>query len=54
MIYSIEKFVANEDAATAIEYALITSLIAVVIIGVLSNVGTQISNVFNEISNNLK
>jgi pilus assembly protein Flp/PilA len=36
MIKSLKSFVANESGATAIEYALIASLIAVFIIGALS------------------
>ena len=36
MIKSLKSFVANESGATAIEYALIASLIAVFLIGALS------------------
>jgi pilus assembly protein Flp/PilA len=54
MVIPITRFIGDESAATAIEYALISSLIAIVIIGVLSNVGTSITNVFTEIGNNLK
>jgi pilus assembly protein Flp/PilA len=54
MIKSIKKFVANESGATAIEYALIASLIAVAIIGTVGALGTKISTVFNEVSSNLK
>ena len=36
MIKSLKKFVANESGATAIEYALIASLVAVAIIAALS------------------
>lgn len=51
---SIKRFVANEEGATAIEYALIASLIAVAIIGVLTVLGTQLSTTFGEVSSNLK
>jgi pilus assembly protein Flp/PilA len=54
MIQSIKKFVANESGATAIEYALIASLIAVAIIGAVTTIGTKITTVFTEVSNNLK
>jgi len=40
----------DEDAATAIEYALIAALIAVVIIGSVSLLGTQISSTFDMIA----
>ncbi|MFT4622222.1 MAG: pilus assembly protein Flp/PilA [Myxococcota bacterium] len=40
----------DEDGGTAIEYALIAALIAVVIIGSLSLLGTQVSTTFNTIA----
>jgi pilus assembly protein Flp/PilA len=40
----------EEDGATAIEYALIAALIAVVIIGSVALLGTQVSNTFNTIA----
>jgi pilus assembly protein Flp/PilA len=54
MIKSIKSFVANESGATAIEYALIASLIAVFLIGALSALGTKLSSEFAEVSSNLK
>jgi pilus assembly protein Flp/PilA len=53
-VKSIRRFVANEEGATAIEYALIASLIAVAIVGVLTVLGTQIASTFGEVSGNLK
>ena len=49
----IKRFIRNEDGATAIEYALIASLIAVVIIGAVQVVGTEVSTVFSEVGNAL-
>ena len=43
----------NEDGATAIEYGLIAALISVVIIAAVTLVGTDLSNMFNEVSNAL-
>jgi pilus assembly protein Flp/PilA len=54
MMQSIKKFVANESGATAIEYALIASLIAVAIILSITALGTKLQNTFNEVSSNLK
>ncbi|MGD0562024.1 MAG: Flp family type IVb pilin [Roseiarcus sp.] len=54
MIKSLKNFVANESGATAIEYALIASLIAVFIIGSLQVLGTHLSSEFTEVSNALK
>lgn len=44
------SFLSSEDGATAIEYALITALIAVVIIGSVSLLGTQVSSTFDMIA----
>ncbi len=54
MFRSIENFVADELGVTAIEYALIASLIAVFIITAVQTVGTKVSTVFNEVGNTLK
>jgi pilus assembly protein Flp/PilA len=53
MLYLIRRFLRDETAATAIEYGLIAGLIAVVIIGAISKVGTRISAKFNAIAANL-
>jgi pilus assembly protein Flp/PilA len=50
----VRNFLSDESGVTAIEYALIASLIAVAIIGVVTTVGTNVSTVFTEIGNNLK
>ncbi|MGO8801290.1 MAG: Flp family type IVb pilin [Roseiarcus sp.] len=54
MIRSINKLMLNDSGATAIEYALIASLIAVAIIVSLTVLGSQLQNTFNEVSSNLK
>jgi pilus assembly protein Flp/PilA len=43
----------DKRAVTAIEYALIAALIAVVIIGAVSTLGTNISNTFNSVASEL-
>ena len=50
----VRNFVSDESAVTAIEYALIASLIAVFIITAVTLVGTRVSTVFNEIGTTLK
>ena len=50
----ISRFVRDESGVTAIEYALIASLIAVFIIAAVQLVGTQVSTVFTEVGNALK
>ncbi len=49
----IGRFLGDESGATAIEYGLIAALIAVVIIGAVSAVGTNLSGTFNNISANV-
>ncbi len=50
----MRKFAANQEGATAIEYALISSLIAIVLVTVLTNLGTRLSAEFSEVSSALK
>jgi pilus assembly protein Flp/PilA len=47
------RFIKDRSGATAIEYGLIAGLIAVVIIGAVTRLGTSISHKFNIIANNL-
>jgi len=44
----------DESGATAIEYGLIAALIAVVIIGAATLVGTNLSTDFNTVATTLK
>jgi pilus assembly protein Flp/PilA len=50
----LKNFVRNQDGVTAIEYALIASLIAVFIVAAVQAVGTRLSTVFTEVGNSLK
>lgn len=50
----LNAFIANENGATAIEYGLMSALIAVALIAALSNLGTQMSSEFSEISAAIK
>jgi len=43
----------HEEGATAIEYGLIAALIAVIIIAAVTLVGTDLSNMFNQVSGSL-
>ena len=49
MFKLFSRFVSDESGVTAIEYGLIASLIAVVIIGAVTLVGTQLSATFQTI-----
>jgi pilus assembly protein Flp/PilA len=47
---SIVSFLRDDSGVTAIEYGLIASLIAVVIIGAVTLAGTNLSATFNTIA----
>jgi pilus assembly protein Flp/PilA len=49
----MKRFAGNKSGATAIEYGLIAALIAVVIIGGASAVGTSLNDTFTSISGSL-
>ncbi len=50
----MQNFARDDNGATAIEYALISSLIAVFIIAALQSLGNKLSNEFSEVGNALK
>jgi len=50
----IAKFLQDNSGATAIEYGLIASGIAVAIIAVVLSVGTKLTATFQSVSDNLK
>ena len=54
MFKSLKNFVANESGATAIEYALLASIISVAVILSLNAVSGSLNNVFSEVSTALK
>lgn len=47
------RFLNDESGATAIEYGLIAALIAVVVIGAVSLIGTKLNGTFTTISTQL-
>lgn len=50
----LQDFCADETGATAIEYGLIATGIALAIIAAVKGVGTKLSGTFNSISTSLK
>ena len=50
----LSRFVKDESGATAIEYGLIAALIAVVIIGAVTAVGTSINGTFSSVATAVK
>lgn len=53
IVSAITRFVEDEGGVTAIEYGLIASLIGVVAIGTMTQVGTRLSDKFLYIFNAL-
>ena len=49
----IKRMAREEDGATAIEYGLIAALIAVVIIGAVTALGTGLTATFNSVASKL-
>ncbi|MFH0299088.1 Flp family type IVb pilin [Bradyrhizobium sp. 31Argb] len=49
----VSRFTKDESGATAIEYGLIAALIAVVIIGVLTTIGTNLNARLQQVSDGL-
>ena len=50
----LKEFYRDKSGATAIEYGLIAGLIAVVIIAIITTVGTDLTNLFNSVSGGLQ
>lgn len=50
----LRKFMRNEKGATAIEYGLIATLIAIAAITAMTSVGGKLTTTFNNVGNNLK
>ncbi|THD62854.1 Flp family type IVb pilin [Phenylobacterium sp.] len=49
----VTRFLKDESGATAIEYGLIAALIAVVLVGALTALGSQLSTTFHSITTTL-
>ena len=53
MLNAVKSLRSSESGATAIEYGLIAALIAVVVIGAITAIGTSLNSKFNSVANNL-
>ncbi|MGO4383771.1 Flp family type IVb pilin [Specibacter sp. RAF43] len=52
-VAGVDRVRDGERGATAVEYGIMVSLIAVVIIGVVAAIGTNLTNVFGEVRDHL-
>ncbi len=50
----VSRFMNDESGATAIEYGLIAALIAVVIVGAVTTIGTKLNTSFGNVGNAIK
>jgi pilus assembly protein Flp/PilA len=50
----MKKFITDRRGVTALEYGLVAALVAVVIIGTVTAVGTSLTSVFTAAANGLK
>jgi pilus assembly protein Flp/PilA len=53
VINAINKFIQDESGVTAIEYAMIAALIAVVIVAAVQALGLKVSDLFTSVTNAL-
>lgn len=51
---TFSRFIRNDSAATAIEYALIASLVSVAIVVAVTALGGNLNSIFTTVSTDLK
>jgi len=49
-ISAVRTFIADEEGVTALEYGMIAALIAAVIVGVVTDLGTSVQSAFTKIA----
>jgi pilus assembly protein Flp/PilA len=50
---ALKAFLQDESGANAIEYGLIAALVSIVIVTILTTIGTQLNGVFTSVSSGL-
>ena len=50
MLAKVKNFIREEEGASAVEYGLLVALIAVVIIGAVTTLGTNLSTTFDTVA----
>lgn len=50
----VRSYIRNDAGATSVEYAFIALLVAVAIIGAVTNLGTNLEKPYNAVASNLK
>ena len=54
MLARVKSFLANENGATAIEYALIAGGVAVAIVTAVNGLGTKVNSLFASVNSAMK
>ncbi len=50
----LRRFIAEEDGATAVEYAVMVALIVVVALGAIQSLGNQVNSTFQNVSDEIQ
>ena len=53
LLTKVRSFLASEDGPTAVEYAVMLSLIVVVCLTAITSIGTKASSVFSKVANSI-
>jgi len=53
MVKHVVRFMREEEGATAVEYGMMVALIAAVIVGIVTTLGTKVNGAFTTVSNAL-
>lgn len=53
MLRAITTFIRDEEGATAVEYGLLAALIAAVIVGAVTTLGTTLKDTFTKVAGNV-
>ena len=53
MLNILKTLARDEEGAAMVEYAILLGLIAIVSIGIITTLGTNVSGVFNQINNSM-
>jgi len=53
MLKKVRRFLACEDGPTAVEYAVMLSLIVIVCLSAITSIGTKASSVFSKVANSI-
>jgi len=53
MLHTLKSMIRDEEGATMVEYGLLVALIALVALGAVKTIGTNLSGLFTSVANSL-